>query len=1008
MPDPTRWFEGHRHRCIRRRCRDRGDHRAATVDEFLALMAIRAKDLAQPTPQSPSMIQWRDVESILTQCIKRRRFPSWRTEESSAGVRLGPEEFWTAIAEPVESDWPPLQAPGVPLIDPDSQTVKALPEYVAGVQAREAWTQRRDDLVAIAAALKSTRESGGASGFESMLRLAIGFPNPGDPLQHDPDALRSDLLSNDATRVASATDAVTKDFCLSVDAFGRLMTVRDQDRQPDPAKKPLAAHYAAIYALLTTARKVKHEYPQWTADEVARVEAEAAPLGEPVAYWKARKAALPHWRASSDARQRWTQALLAREQPPAIDPDLLTEDDLRDPFPSRPPFPLHPAFDLLQVRRKWVDDIEQAIVGAARTSRPSRRTSRRASRLPICSRWMPRQAGIDIQHDSISWTWIGASGLSSRRSAIARAEPAAADPRRRVAKAVDHDAGEKVRFFAAWRAEEAAAAITVSPDSFVLVSSAAFSDPSALDPWRAPWKSRVAWQDTLRSRIDQENDVAAEIRDANGAVEGALLPALRDALVDAAGPVGATRDDRATWLEKRLLVAMDDDGCAETTRIEQALETLQDWPLTDHRSFQNGLEFSDLRPPGRTRPGRPLRHRRRRRAMASLERRNGLASVGVARRRSSVRAGCRVARRGTARCLRLRAGQPAGLENICRRRVDGLGAAGWIHHGIAVGRIGQCRAHRHLRARQRWRAVFIRHTGQHGARVGARARRAAPGLFLFGARRDVAGCGHADLHLCVRVGRRQRALQAGPRQRRHAGMGSFAAGHPQCASDGGRAVAGSPRHLRPRGRQRHLSIRLPGSIPARLAGRSRWPCRFGPCSRIHGARRDQRLRARRKRRALSEALHAIRVGTVGTARSFRADLGRCRTIRRRVEMDGFVCDLAVGDARISLSRESLRAVIAFSLYAGFRRFPRQHPRVAEYDRKPGLRDRTANAAAYEDIAKIEIAASCEAQANVVAGTPCAPITMPKPLVFLFGRGESPGAPLVHVRFSRQSDFAQSF
>ena len=35
----------------------------------------------------------------------------------------------------------------------------------------------------------------------------------------------------------------------------------------------------------------------------------------------------------------------------------------------------------------------------------------------------------------------------------------------------------KVRFFAAWRAEEAAAAITVSPDSFVLVSSTVFSDP---------------------------------------------------------------------------------------------------------------------------------------------------------------------------------------------------------------------------------------------------------------------------------------------------------------------------------------------------------------------------------------------------------------------------------------------------------------------------------------------------------------------------------------------------
>jgi hypothetical protein len=573
------------------------------VDEFLALMVVRAKDQSaqgDTRNQAVSDAEWSDLYSILTQCIKRSQFPQWRNEEAGANVELDPREFWISIAEPAESDWPPLLTPGVPLIDPDIQTAKDLPEYAAGAQARDAWNQRRNDLIQIRASLKSARESNAAAGFESMMRLAIGFPSPGDPLQHDLDVLRTELASTNPILVAAATDAITNDLCLSLDAFARLMIVRDADRQSDPAKKPSAADYSLVYGMLTSARKRKHEYAVWLADDVARFGPEAAPLGEEVAYWKARKAGLPRWRASAEARQLWAHALLARSGQAVIDPDLMTEDDLRDPFPSRPPFPLHPAFDMLQVRRKLVEDFYAGIVNAARSSSTfdsALETTVGITVQDFVALDAARQHGVDIQArlDQLGLSNRAFGFLISIRDLLTQStpQPILDAEWQQVASILTQV--EKARQFGVWRREEAATALTIDPDFFVSISNPAFSDPSALDSWRAPWNSRRTWEETLRSRIDQENDVAAAMRDTSGEVEGVVLPALRDALVNAAGPTGIGQDVRAAWLEQRLLVAMDDDGCAVTTRVEQALETLQGLVAgLNTGQFKNGLELSDL------------------------------------------------------------------------------------------------------------------------------------------------------------------------------------------------------------------------------------------------------------------------------------------------------------------------------------------------------------------------------------------------------------------------------
>ena len=45
------------------------------------------------------------------------------------------------------------------------------------------------------------------------------------------------------------------------------MEIKAANDQTDPAKKPTAAEWAEVFAILTPARKIKHEYPAWVLQE---------------------------------------------------------------------------------------------------------------------------------------------------------------------------------------------------------------------------------------------------------------------------------------------------------------------------------------------------------------------------------------------------------------------------------------------------------------------------------------------------------------------------------------------------------------------------------------------------------------------------------------------------------------------------------------------------------------------------------------------------------------------
>ena len=126
---------------------------------------------------------------------------------------------------------------------------------------------------------------------------------------------------------------------------------------------------------------------------------------------------------------------------------------------------------------------------------------------------------------------------------------------------------EKSRRYPQWRAQENAIALT--PSYFRL------SDrPPRLPKWRTTQRARTDWERLLRSRIDDRDSTQHAYRSLVAAVEEDALPQLRDALVQSVA--GAqVMDDVAEWLTERLQIDVKTSGVLRTTRIRQAIETLQ-------------------------------------------------------------------------------------------------------------------------------------------------------------------------------------------------------------------------------------------------------------------------------------------------------------------------------------------------------------------------------------------------------------------------------------------------
>jgi hypothetical protein len=132
----------------------------------------------------------------------------------------------------------------------------------------------------------------------------------------------------------------------------------------------------------------------------------------------------------------------------------------------------------------------------------------------------------------------------------------------------------KFRQYATWRSEERQKNLTLGPDAFQLPAPTPPPPSVVLSPWRASAQARQAWRRTLEARMQQEQALTQAVQSAVEAAEEATLPLLRDGLMAAIDPdqEAAVVADRLT---QELAIDCKSSGRQQTTRVHQALETLQ-------------------------------------------------------------------------------------------------------------------------------------------------------------------------------------------------------------------------------------------------------------------------------------------------------------------------------------------------------------------------------------------------------------------------------------------------
>jgi hypothetical protein len=536
-----------------------------SVESFTRLMSIRDKDqLAQSDTRNVKVTEpeWREVYSILAQALKARQFNAWQAAEQAADINLGLEQFWFSVTEPKEGEWPRTPIADQPLIDPDIVKLTDLPEWLAGKKAISLWKARKQILENIPQEFNAKRQ---AEGSDSLMRLALGQPASGDPLQHDLNTLKENLGSTDDAVRSKATKEITDDFHLTNEGFKRAMEIKAASDQADPAKKPTAADWAELVTILASAHKVKHLYPAWANEESV----------EGLVYWKALKANLPLWRASVESRQRWQQALRIRSQPPIVDPTVMGADDLQHVIPG------DPAFDI------WKDRSTRTVVlhDELKTTFEALAPDSLAGLDQIIQDALgfdvsdlqaldqERQSGHSIEKrlDQLDLA-AGAFDYLLRIMDLAKAtQPITESEFETVYDTLTR--ARLQREFADMHSQEQDQHVSLTPDFFKVIPTpfSVLSTPR----WLSTWQARLDWQDTLQSRIDQESAITEGLATAISAVEEATLPALRDALITASNAVGANLTEQAEWITARLLIDARSGGCRTTTRVAQALETLQ-------------------------------------------------------------------------------------------------------------------------------------------------------------------------------------------------------------------------------------------------------------------------------------------------------------------------------------------------------------------------------------------------------------------------------------------------
>ncbi len=476
-------------------------------------------------------------------------------------------DLWQSQDHPED----PFTSGQIPLVEPDIIDDGNLRTPQAGESAFDLWQSRRQWVDDKLADLQTKRE---ANNLEFILKKVLGDPLP------DLNSLLQSLNSGiDLDNTVQEIEGLN----FTVESYRRLMEIKE--KHDVSIGDVTNEEWTEIYAILTQILK-KGSYGAWTAEEAAdnitfSPEMFIGSLNQPPST---------KWLTDNTAQQTWMRILEYRGHSSIIDPDLLNADDLKVPEAG------NAAFDIWQQRRVWIEgDGTPGNPGKIGELKQLREDTSASDDDPTALEELlkatlkidfadlnnilaeqengtdihNRLRQLNIERDAFNYI-LGIKKILEGGSAILDSEWEAV-----YAILVQV---LKRRLAGTWQDAEKSEGIVLSQDHFKLPEAQPLEFPprelTPLPEWRATNQALWNWRDTLQTRIEQENTVIQSLDELISSTEEVTLPMLRDALVNASNAGGITQDEKAKALTDRLLIDCLADGCQQTTRIAQAIETL--------------------------------------------------------------------------------------------------------------------------------------------------------------------------------------------------------------------------------------------------------------------------------------------------------------------------------------------------------------------------------------------------------------------------------------------------
>lgn len=149
----------------------------------------------------------------------------------------------------------------------------------------------------------------------------------------------------------------------------------------------------------------------------------------------------------------------------------------------------------------------------------------------------------------------------------------------------------KRRQFRTWQIEEQEKGIALAPDHFQIREGVRVV--RTIPNWNRKWlyspKELRKWEQTLEGRIEQQTSIKEGYFAAVDNAEGVTLPLLRDALAMEIGPISGPRE-----ISKRFCIDIETSSCQKTTRISQAITTLQTLIWSTHIGLLSDVDLDTI------------------------------------------------------------------------------------------------------------------------------------------------------------------------------------------------------------------------------------------------------------------------------------------------------------------------------------------------------------------------------------------------------------------------------